>query len=57
MKATIPHVRIVGVRLAQNELTSAPRITETQCFSSGIENFVKGKQVREVAQIWMGSVS
>ncbi|QKV56147.1 MAG: hypothetical protein HT580_01875 [Dechloromonas sp.] len=33
------------------------RITETQLFISGIENFVEGKQVREVAQTWMVSVS
>lgn len=33
------------------------RITETQLFISGIENFVEEKQVREVVQTWMVSVS
>jgi len=32
------------------------RITETQLFISGIENFVEDKQVREVTQTWMVSL-
>ena len=57
MKATITRLRVAGVRLAQDELTHAPRITETQLFISGIENFVEDKQMREVAQTWMISLS
>lgn len=105
MKATITRLRVAGVRLAQDELAHASRITgdlvmddwianntfhrpirvarlhpeglfnfhpqllpplfdakvlritETQLFISGIENFVEDKQVREVAQTWMVSLS
>ena len=105
MKTTITRLRVTGVRLAQDELAHAPRITgelmmddwitnntfhrpirvaclhpeglfnlhpqllpplfdakvlritETQLFISGIENFVEDKQLREVAQAWMFSLS
>lgn len=105
MRATITRLRVAGIRLAQDELAHAPkitgelvmddwitnntfhrpirvarlhpeglfnfhpqllpplfdakvlRITETQLFISGIENFVEDKQVREVAQTWMVSLS
>lgn len=33
------------------------RITETQLFISGIENFVDNQQIREVAQTWMVSLA
>jgi len=57
MKATFTPLSTVGIRLAQNELAAAPGITEIQRFISGIENYVEGKQIREVAQTWMVNLS
>ena len=57
MKAAITRLCVSGVRSAKNELARAPGITETQRFSSGIENLVEGSQVSEVAQTWMVNLS
>lgn len=57
MKAAITRLPTVGIRPAKNELAGAPRIADTQRFISGIENYVEGKQIREVAQTWMVNLS
>lgn len=55
--ATITRLRVSSVHPARNEALHAPGIKETQRFSSGIENYVDEKQIREFAQTWIVNLS